>query len=185
MEESSEVSAEFLAALPEDIRQEVLEEQKRARMLQRSRPVIPAAPRPVSQPQAAPASALIEKRLPLPPLPERPVFTSKRLSSLPDLRDAVSAWHAAFAADGPYQEDVESLCAYLRRVIGEEKDIDKSVSVVRWLMWLVHAETGQQRDNPSPPSGQGTVTWVETIKIMQRTVQTALEARGLPPVEFE
>lgn len=187
LEEQAEVSAEFLAALPEDIRQEVLEEQRRARLLQRSRPVTSAVPRPVSQPQVSAAPAPVEKRLPLPPLPERPVFTSKHLSSLPDLRDAVSAWHSAFAAEGPCREDVEVLCTYLRRVIGEEKDIDKAVSVVRWLMWLVEEDAHQRDsgDNQTPPSGQGTVTWTEAIGTMQRNVQIALEARGLPPVEFE
>lgn len=185
VEEQPEVSAEFLAALPEDIRQEVLEEQKRARLLQRSRPS--TAPRPVSQPQASSAPTPVEKRLPLPPLPARPVFTSKRLSSLPDLRDAVSAWHSAFAAEGPYREDVESLCTYLRRVISEEGDIDKAVSVVRWLMWLVEEDASQRGagDNQTPPSAQGTVSWADAIATMQNSVQTALETRRIPPVDFE
>lgn len=184
VEEQPEVSAEFLAALPEDIRQEVLEEQKRARMLQRPRPS--TASRPVSQPQP-PAPIPVEKRLPLPPLPPKPVFTSKRLSSLPDLRDAVSAWHSAFAAEGPYREDVESLCTYLRRVIGDEKDIDKAVSVVRWLMWLVNEDACQRGagDNQTPPSGQGAVSWADAIATMQESVQNALETRGMAPVDFE
>lgn len=195
VEEEPEVSADFLAALPEDIRQEVLEEQRRAR-LQRARASAAAASRPVSQPQA-PASASVaaapppvEKTLPLPPLPERPVFTSRRLSGLPDLRDAVGAWHSAFAADGPYGEDVDVLCVYLRRVITEEKDIDKAVSVVRWLMWLV-SEDSLHRDpveNQSPPSGQGeqgVVTWQDAIQTMQQSVQAAMGVRGLPPVDFD
>lgn len=184
VEEQPEVSAEFLAALPEDIRQEVLEEQKRARMLQRARPTTTS--RPVSQPQTSTAPTPVEKQLPLPPLPPRPVFTSKRLSSLPDLRDAVSAWHSAFAAEGPYREDVDSLCTYLRRVTSEEKDIDKAVSVVRWLMWLVDEDACQRGagNNQTPPSGQGTVSWADAIATMQGSVQTALEMRGIPPVDF-
>jgi DNA repair protein REV1 len=196
IEEESDVSADFLAALPEDIRQEVLEEQRRAR-LQRARASAAATSRPVSQPQTSlPASAAAappptETTLHLPPLPERPVFTSRRLSDLPDLRDAVGAWHSAFAADGPYGEDVEVLCTYIRRVIAEEKDIDKAVSVVRWLMWLVDDDSKLHRTqlvSPSPPSGQGeqgVVTWVAAIGTMQQSVQAALEARDLPPVDFE
>jgi DNA repair protein REV1 len=186
VEEQSEVSADFLAALPEDIRQEVLEEQKRTLMLPRSR-AAPGIPRPTSQQRDTPEPAPVEKRLPLPPLPERPVFTSKRLSSLPDLRDAVGAWYSAFASEGPYAEDAEVLCTYLRRVIAEEKDIDKAVSVVRWLMWLVDEDAGQQgsADNQTPRSGQGVVTWAEAIATMQRSVQSALDERGLPPVDFE
>ncbi|CEO60975.1 hypothetical protein PMG11_05401 [Penicillium brasilianum] len=194
VEEESEVSAEFLAALPGDIRQEVIEEQRRAR-LQRARASASTASRPVSQPQAATSTSTtaappVEKTLPLPPLPERPVFTSRRLSGLADLRDAVGAWHSAFAADGPYGEDVEVLCVYLRRVIAEEKDIDKAVSVVRWLMWLVSEDSLSRNgvENQTPPSGQseqGVVTWQRAIGEMQHSVQTALEVRGLPPVDFD
>jgi DNA repair protein REV1 len=102
----------------------------------------------------------------------------------------MGAWHSAFAADGPYGEDVEVLCVYLRRVITEEKDIDKAVSVVGWLMWLV-SEDSLHRDpmeNQSPPSGQGeqgVVTWQDAIQTMQQSVQAALGVRGLPPVDFD
>ncbi|KAJ5125980.1 hypothetical protein N7526_008157 [Penicillium atrosanguineum] len=191
VEEQLEASAEFLAALPEDIRQEVLEEQKRNRMLQRSRVAPATNSRPTSQqrntPEPAPVPAPVEKRLPLPPLPERPVFTSKRLSTLPDLRDAVGAWYSAFASDGPYSEDAEVLCTYLRRVVAEEKDIEKAVSVVRWLRWLFDEDQGPQEsaDNQSPKSGQGVVTWADAIGTMQRSIQSALDKRGLPPVDFE
>ncbi|EPS34033.1 hypothetical protein PDE_08995 [Penicillium oxalicum 114-2] len=194
VEEESEVSEEFLAALPDDIRQEVLEEQRRSR-LRRVR-----APRPVSRPQVSastPVSAsaqvpapTVEKTVSLPPLPARPVFTSRRLSDLPDLRDAVTAWHSAFLAEGPYVEDVEVLCTYLRRVVGEERDIDKAVSVVRWLMWLVSedAVSRGQGETPSPPSGQGeqgTVTWDDAVKKMQQSVQATLEERNISPVDFD
>jgi DNA repair protein REV1 len=109
---------------------------------------------------------------------------------LADLRDAVGAWHSAFATDGPYGEDVEVLCVYLRRVIAEEKDIDKAVSVVRWLMWLVSEDSLSRNvvENQTPPSGQskqGVVTWQRAVGEMQHSVQTALEMRGLPPVDFD
>ncbi|KAJ5669478.1 DNA repair protein Rev1 [Penicillium macrosclerotiorum] len=184
------VSAEFLAALPEDIRREVLEDQERAR-LQRARTAPSTAARPISQPQApAPAPIPVERTLHLSPLPERPVFTSRRLSSLPDLRDAVSAWHAAFATDGPYSEDAEVLCTYLFRVVADERDIDKAVSVVRWLIWLVDEDSLQRGPggNKSPPSGQGgqgIVAWIDAIDSMKRRIQGALEKRGLPPVDFD
>lgn len=185
-EESMETSAEFLAALPEDIRQEVLEEQERTRMQHRSRNIAPAQ-RPPSRGQVdhAPAPIPAEKRLPLPPLSKKPVFTSQRLSQLPDLRDAVSSWHEVFAAGGPYAEDVSSLCKYLSSVTSQEKDVDKAVSVVRWLMWLV-SDYSQQQDSQDPQGSrpEGTVTWEEAIETMQHNVQVALEQRGLPPVDF-
>ncbi|KAJ5129731.1 uncharacterized protein N7515_005770 [Penicillium bovifimosum] len=181
-----EVSADFLAALPEDIRREVLEEQERTRMQQRSR-ASASAQRPPSRAQEAPppAPVPVEKRLPLPPLPKRPVFTSQRLSQLPDLRDAVGSWHEAFAAGGPYAEDVASLCKYLSSVTLQEKDLDKAVSVVRWLMWLV-ADYSQQRGSEKLQESRSdeTIPWQEAIKAMQDSVQKASEQRGLPPVDF-
>lgn len=187
LQEQPEVSAEFLAALPEDIRQEILEEQKRARMLQVPRDPTPAPVRPPSQPQTS-EPAQVEKLLHLPPLPPRPVFTSQRLSALPDLRDAVRAWHSAFATDGPYEEDVQVLCTYLRCVITDEKDMDKAVSVVRWLMWLVgeHATPNSSAEKQPPKSAQSDiVTWVDAIEMTKGAVQRALDERGLPPVEFD
>ncbi|CAI7637564.1 unnamed protein product [Penicillium pancosmium] len=192
LQEQPEASAEFLAALPEDIRQEILEEQKRTRMAQIPRVSAPAPTRPPSQPQASaapvPAPAQVEKVLYLPPLPERPVFTSQRLSALPDLRDAVGAWHSAFATDGPYEEDVQALCTYLRCVISDEKDIDKAFSVVRWLVWLVgeHASPDDLVEKQPPRSAQSDiVTWADAIHVIQSAVQRALDERGLPSVDFE
>ncbi|KAJ5832919.1 hypothetical protein N7474_001230 [Penicillium riverlandense] len=180
-EDQPEVSAEFLAALPEDIRQEVLEEQKRARMFQR--PVRKPPPQ-VQAPAIAPPT--IEKRVSLEPLQPRPVFTSQRLSTLPDLRNAVGSWFAAFADDGPFSDDVSSLSTYLHRVTREEKDLDKAVSVVRWLVWLVgdHNRSQGSRRVGAHPSPE-TMTWSEAIAMMQQTIQTAVEERDMPPVDFD
>ena len=189
-EEQSEVSAEFLAALPEDIRQEILEEQRRTRLLNQQQQQNPASidSGPETDPEHPTLPSVPEEKvLPLPPLPERPVFTSQRLTQLPDLRESVGEWHSAFAGHGPYSEDLEVLCVYLGRVIVDEKDIDKAVSVVRWLMWLVgedsfeHGLVGTQ----PPRSEQGFVTWPEAIEMLQTSVQTALEARGLSHVDFD
>lgn len=189
-EEQSEVSVEFLAALPEDIRQEILEEQRRTRLLnqqqQHNSAPIDSGPETDPEPLTLP-SAPEEKVLSLPPLPERPVFTSQRLTQLPDLRESVGEWHSAFAGHGPYSEDLEVLCVYLGRVIVDEKDIDKAISVVRWLMWLVGEDSfehGLMGTQP-PRSEQGFVTWPEAIEMLQTAVQTALEARGLSNVDFD
>ncbi|KAJ5094707.1 hypothetical protein N7456_010568 [Penicillium angulare] len=188
-EPQSEVSSEFLAALPEDIRQEILEEERRTRMLQQSYvnpPIVDRGPETEPEPPVI-NPAPEEKRLPLPPLPERPVFTSQRLSALPDLRGAVREWHSAFRDHGPYSEDVEVLSTYLGRVIVDEKDIEKAVAVVRWLMWLIDRDNVGRApiDNQTPRSEQGFVTWAEAIEMLQACVQTALEARGMFPVEFD
>ena len=131
------------------------------------------------------APPVVEKRLALAPRPKRPVFTSRQLSALSDLREAVGEWHSAFKLEGPYVEDVEVLCSYLHRVVVEEKDLDKAISVVSWLSWLVE-DTEQQNhtSTQSPRSGQGTVAWAEAIEIMHKKIQKALDMRGLPPADF-
>ncbi|GFF39564.1 DNA repair protein rev1 [Aspergillus udagawae] len=177
-----EISADFLAALPEDIRREVLEEQRRARKLQRSGMQAPA-PRKVGPSTSAPAAQ--EKRLRLPPLPERPTFTSKKLTTLSDLRDEVGAWHTAFVDEGPFNEDVEALARYLKSVVVDEKDIDKAVSVVTWLMWLVEdAKASRAGERQTGSTSQGTITWEEAVRSLQKGVSEGVEERGLPPVEF-
>ncbi|KAH8427844.1 putative DNA damage repair protein Mus42 [Aspergillus melleus] len=191
---ADELSAEFLAALPDDIRREVLEEHRRARMLQRSSASSAAAPRATAptRTSTAPVPQAQEPRLQLPPLPERPTFTSLRLSSLSDLRDTVGSWHAAFSEDGPFDEDVTSLCGYLKRVVVDEKDVDKAVSVVSWLMWLVEdvkAKTPRPSGRLPTTSGssrrsQPVVPWDEAVRSLQQSIQDGLEERDLPPVEF-
>ncbi|KAJ5759642.1 hypothetical protein N7520_006798 [Penicillium odoratum] len=114
---------------------------------------------------------------------DRPVFTSEGLSNLDDLRDSISAWHSTFKAEGPYGDDVDALCTYLRRVVLDENDVNKAVSVVRWLMLLVDKDSRQECQLESRP--EDTMTWPESIKTMQTSIQTALEERGLPAVNFK
>ncbi|KAF9889246.1 deoxycytidyl transferase [Aspergillus nanangensis] len=190
--QAPEVSAEFLAELPEDIRQEVLEEQKRMRMLQRITTRPPAPGKTADNKSSTPAlPPQPEEQLRLSPRPERPTFTSRKLSSVPDLRDAIGSWHAAFANDCPFSDDVESLSQYLERVIVEEKDIDKAVSLIGWLTWLV--VDGKATDpasnahiSPKFPSGssKGSVTWDEALWSLRARINGGLATRGLPPVDF-
>lgn len=140
------------------------------------------APRKVAPSTSTPAAQ--EKRLRLPPLPERPTFTSKKLTALTDLRDEVGAWHATFADEGPFNEDVEALARYLKSVVVDEKDIDKAVSVVTWLMWLVEDANATRGGECQSGSSHGTITWEAAIRSLQKGVSDGVEERGLPPVEF-
>lgn len=189
----STISADFLAALPEDIRREVLEEQKRSRGPQRTTltdtaRTIPAQGQPQHQQ---------ERHISLPLLPARPTFTSKRLSDPSDLRDEATAWHEAFASEGPFQEDVTALAEYFRRVVVEERDLDKAVSVVKWLMWLVEDEKGGEGGSMTPSStsksnadagislgSQHVVSWDEALACLKESIQGGLEERGMPAVDF-
>ncbi|KAL4869521.1 hypothetical protein BDV12DRAFT_82499 [Aspergillus spectabilis] len=184
----STISSDFLAALPPDIRAEVLEDQKRARLLHR----------PTTVHNQTNAN---ERRLSLPPLPARPTFTSKKLSDPGDLRDEASKWHAAFAEEGPFMEDVEAFKGYLRRVVVEERDVDKAVSVVKWLGWLVEdgkhegrsssgdgeadGEGGEEVRESVESGSQGAISWDEALRCLKEGVEKGLEERGLPGVDFD
>ena len=58
-------------------------------------------------------------KLPVPP--EKPSFTSRKITELPELREAISLWYEKFHPDGPYAEDVGALVGYVDRVVAEEK----------------------------------------------------------------
>jgi len=165
---TEEVSAEFLAALPEDIRLEVLAQQRRERLMKRGIDI--AARKKLQRPSTTHASSR-PRRILLEPRAPAPTFTGKKLSSLSDLRAAVSSWFEEFREEEPYNEDVDALVVYLRRVVVEEKDMPKAVSVVRWLDWIVD-------------QGNGSQYWAGALKQVQEGVQLALRERGLGKVVF-
>ncbi|KAL4911050.1 hypothetical protein BDW74DRAFT_5183 [Aspergillus multicolor] len=194
-----EISADFLAALPEDIRREVLEEQKHKRSRLHQSTTIAAAPRTV--PSDRGHHQLHEKQIRLPPLPPRPTFTSKHLFNPSDLRDEATAWHAAFAQEGPFRDDVTALAVYLKRVVVDERDVEKAVSLVKWLTWLVEDERGgdggderfmsaspsrdmSKSSQASEPGSQGAISWDEALTCLRDGILEGLEERGMPAVDF-
>ncbi|MCJ1254266.1 deoxycytidyl transferase [Lignoscripta atroalba] len=171
--DTDEVSSEFLDALPEDIRREVLAQQRRDRLKKKGGIDITAKkkshrPAPANQPPSG------QRRLRLLPRPAKPTFTSRKLSVLPDLRDAVSAWFEEFKDEGPYDDDVNSLVAYLTRVVVEERDMAKSVAVVRWLAWVVDQGGG----------AEGKRAWAPALQRVEDGVQKAVGDRSLGKVVF-
>ncbi|KAL2870949.1 putative DNA damage repair protein Mus42 [Aspergillus lucknowensis] len=181
VDDDPNISPDFLAALPEDIRREVLEESKRARLHQRSST---STTNVLLRPGTARPTQTTERQIRLPPLPERPTFTSKKLSQLTDLRDQASAWYAAFAEDGPFQEDVVALAEYLKCVVIDERDVDKAVSVVKWLTWLIDDEKSFGESPRKAPGSQDGIPWDQALVLLKEGVQRGLEERGLPPVDF-
>ena len=173
-EADEEISSEFLSALPEDIRQEVLAQQRRDRLKKRGGIDVAAAKKKFQRPVAEQVPPG-QRRLLLPPRPPKPTFTAEKLSALPELRKAVSAWYGEFVEEGPYEEDVEALVTYLDRVVGEEKDMAKAVNVARWLGWVVDRGGGQGR------SGE---QWRRALKRVEDGVQEAVRNRGLGSVAF-
>ena len=118
----------------------------------------------------------------MPPLAPKPTFTSAKLSSLPDLRSAIKAWHREFYAEGPYGEDVAALAKYLRDVVVEERDLQKAVSAVRWMGWVLEEEGGEDGGRVST-AGDG--AWAEALGRVKESVQGAVGERGLGRVDLE
>lgn len=197
------ISEDFLAALPEDIRREVLEEHKRSRLQKRAGLNLPhtAARKPARNSQG-PDRPSDQRRLHFPPPPPKPTFTSRKLSSLPELREALGEWYGSFRTEGPFDEDVDALAKYLRRVILEERDVAKAVAVAQWLAWLMQgvdnddeddgphesddSDDGQNRDTDSRISGQKPLveSWKGALQKIRDEVNEAVRERGLSPVDF-
>ena len=165
---TEEISAEFLEALPEDIRIEVLAQQRRDRLKKRGGIDLINRRKPQRPSNQVPQR---QRRILLALRPPRPTFTGQHLSSLSDLREAVSAWFEEFNDEEPYREDVEALVTYLKRVILDENDMAKAVSVVKWLGWIID-------------QGSGAQYWGKSLKIVQEGVQLAVKERGLGRVDF-
>lgn len=111
------------------------------------------------------------------PFVEQPDLTSHQLTNLGSLQDSIQEWYSTFEDDGPYRDDVEAMGTYLRRVISEEEDVDKAVSVVRWLMWLACK-------NPNLEPEAEAMTWAGAIGILQEAIQSDLETKGIPAVDY-
>ena len=165
-----EIPDDFLSALPEDIRREVLAQARRDR-LQKKGGIDFTSSKRKRPPNAANQSPAGQRTLILPTQPPKPTFTAQKFSQLPELREAISAWFEEFRGEGPYAEDVDALIKYLKRVVGEEGDMEKAVSVVRWLGWIVD-EADEKK------------SWTGAVMKVQDGVQEAVKERGLGKVEF-
>jgi DNA repair protein REV1 len=176
---------DFLAALPEDIRREILDQQRQSR-LQRTGGIdlslhqqqAQRAKKAVSHNRKNKGEAEEQRTMLLDPLPAPPTFTSAKLSALPDLRGAIKAWHREFCAEGPYAEDVGALARYLRDVVVEERDLAKAVGAVKWMGWVVEGDS-----NGSTSSSAG--AWLEALEKVRKGVRAAVLERGLGSVGLE
>ncbi|KAF2083639.1 DNA repair protein [Saccharata proteae CBS 121410] len=189
---AGEVSTEFLAALPEDIRREVIDEQRRARLKKRGgldfirKTGTRAKPADAStDAEAAPEVVPGQQRtLQLPPRRPRPTFTTMKLWQPDELRSALREWFNEFRDEGPYREDVEALEKYLERVVEEERDMAKAVGMAKWLAWLV-----EEGYDGGSSVGTGMLErvkekWGKTVQSVQDAVQSSVQARGLGKVGF-
>lgn len=181
------ISPDFLSALPEDIRREVLEQARRDRLKKRGGLDILHIAKKKANTATAPSASLNagQRFLSLPPRPAKPTFTSKKVSTLPALRETISAWYEEFKEEGPYVEDVDALIRYLMRVIDQEGDMDKAVRCVSWLGLLVVDHNNRDVSFAGGKEvGQGQETWKAALERVREGVQEGIKGRGVAPVVF-
>ena len=164
-----DIPDDFLAALPDDIRREVLAQARRDRLQKKGGIDLTASKR--KRPPTAPQHPVGQRTLTLPPLPPKPTFTAQKFTRLPDLRGAITAWFDEFRGEGPYVEDVDVLAKFLQRVVLDEQDMDKAVSVARWMAWVV--DEGDEKG-----------AWKGAVRKVRESVQIAVKERGLGKVEL-
>ncbi|KAK8151423.1 DNA damage repair protein Mus42 [Phyllosticta citrichinensis] len=169
----AEISTDFLDALPDDIRREVLEEQRRARLRKKGGLGL-NAPKHNTGSAASHALPPGQRTLRLPLRVPRPTFTTRKLWESGELREAVKDWIYEFNDEGPYREDVQALGSYLQNVVGEERDMNKAVGLVKWFVWIVGEEKLTARSK-----------WDQALDQVKSMVQDAVRARGLGAVQFD
>lgn len=176
---SGEISESFLSELPDDIRLEILAEQKRTRMNARSGLNYDGGRRKPNAARPTEAPTRGQQKLQLTKSAEKPTFTSRKLSSLPELRDAISAWVREFSTDGegPDIEDVRALSDYLSKVVSVERDMAKALTVVNWFGLVIEYENFNAENVR--------VLWERALSALKEDVQKAVRGRGLPAIVFE
>lgn len=177
-EAPADIPDDFLSALPDDIRREVLAQARRDR-LQKKSGIDFTSNKKKRPPNSKGHQPTGQRTLTLPPRPPKPTFTAQKFTRLPELREALSSWFEEFRDEGPYAEDVDALVRYLEKVVGEEGDMEKAVSVGRWLGWVVDEGMGDGSGKV-----EGDRVWREALGRVQEGVQRAVEERGLGRVEF-
>lgn len=178
----SEVDDAFLESLPENLRQEVLD-QHRANQLRRTGgiEVSAQAKNRFKQRQKAqqPPENSIESYFLPPPRKAKPKFM-KKYSEPEELRQVIKSWVEEFKDESPYDEDVKALLSYLADVVTEERDLGKAVKVAKWLAWVVE-------ENVTSENGAVAIArnaWSEAVLKVKGGVQDAVTQRGLGLLDF-
>ena len=68
------------------------------------------------------------------------------------------------------------MASYLNKVVIDELDLEKAVSVVDWLTFTVN--------DKHMPEGRLRTSWANVLERLQNEVQNAVSRRNLPPVVF-
>ena len=177
VDSEDELDPEFLSALPEEMRFELLTEHA-SKLAAKGRGALAiAAPKKRRLLELAQAG---QQWLKLPPRDPRPTFTTQELSTPSELRETVSAWFEEFRREGPHPDDVGAMERYLRRVVVDERDLEKVQGMVRWLSWLIDDGEGDREGLED----DGIRIWREALESMKEKVEDAVQERGLGRLEL-
>lgn len=168
-----DLDPDFLSALPEGVRKEVVEEHKRKKLQAFRLAVTRKNNLPSAPAQAHKAAQTIKI-----PRPRRPTFTTQKLSREKDLRRAMKEWVNEFGDEGPYKEDVAALVKYLQKVVLDERDLRKAVGVVQWLEFVLGDLTDEG-------GGFNEERWRVAMEAIKAGIRAAGRDRGVGSVCFE
>ncbi|KAL9057790.1 MAG: hypothetical protein Q9162_002131 [Coniocarpon cinnabarinum] len=188
---SGDIAADFLEALPEDVRAEVIENHKREQRKRSGGIEVSRRRRGLHTLRGLKKGIYDqvngERVLRLEAPPPRPTFTQSNLSRLDELREAISSWHEEFQEDGPYQEDVDALNSYLSQVVMDEGDMRKAVDVVKWLAHVIDYTEDAVRSDSSPSSrrSQDAYSWAQAVESVKGAVNESVRLRGLGSVNYD
>ncbi|CAP69360.1 uncharacterized protein PODANS_1_10240 [Podospora anserina S mat+] len=156
-----DLDPEVLAALPEDMRREVIDDHRRRKLS------VDAAHHRHRRPPAPPQQKTLEFGRPL-----KLAFTGEegKVTGLEEVKKMVRAWFEMNKEEGPHEMDVEVFGGYVKRVVTVERDMEKARGLVRWLGWLVEEETETE---------EGRKGWEEAVEGIRGFVGEGVKERGL------
>ncbi|KAK9371873.1 uncharacterized protein V1513DRAFT_406469 [Lipomyces chichibuensis] len=167
--EALNVDQDILRELPEDIRNEILEERKRHLLNS------PAE----KQNEESEASTTIQL--------QHPILTFQGKNQIDNLRDLLRTWLSSSLAEmqGPHMDDVFLLEKYLSRVVTEEKNLNKAVELVKWMNFQVeNVLREREMDDNLERCQEVLFEWLDTTEGLQKAVSIAAETRGLYNIQF-
>jgi len=171
MDDIEELDPEILAALPADMRKEIIADHRRKKA-QRSGLDLKINQRKLQDMDGAEDNLQAgQMKLCFPAAPAKVAFTNGGLKTLAEIRDMLTVWYNETQADGPHQRDVEMLEKYLVKVVLEEKDMDKSVKLVKWISFLA--------DDDDAHASKGRYVWAQVVQKLKDELDVAMKDRGL------
>ncbi|KAI1828474.1 impB/mucB/samB family protein [Xylaria intraflava] len=175
LDEVEELDQGFLAELPEDVREEIVADHRR-RKAHRSGLDFKINPKRNHDDEGENAPPGGQTRLEFPSRPPKVSFTSGGPTTLPEIRDMLSAWYRETSNEGPHQKDVDVFGKYLSRVVLEERDMDKAQKLIKWLEFLI--------DENESGGHPGEEAWHAVMMDIKSKVQEAVKSRGLGPLDI-